>query len=143
MGAAFYAAHHVLVKGALFLAIGVAAATSARRLWLVLLPAAILALSLGGLPLTAARWRKLAVKAPLGDGTARHARDGLGRWNNAAHAAFPAAPCVRLRARQTGGGALPGSPFLGWRWRWLPSWSRGCCIPPWAAMSPMRSLPKC
>ncbi len=65
---AFYAAHHVLVKGALFLAIGVAAASSARRLWRVLPPAAVLALSLGGLSLTGGALAKLAVKAPLGDG---------------------------------------------------------------------------
>jgi formate hydrogenlyase subunit 3/multisubunit Na+/H+ antiporter MnhD subunit len=65
---AFYAAHHALVKGALFLAIGVVAASSARRLWLALLPAAVLALSLGGLPLTGGALAKLAVKAPLGNG---------------------------------------------------------------------------
>jgi formate hydrogenlyase subunit 3/multisubunit Na+/H+ antiporter MnhD subunit len=53
LNAAFYAAHHVLVKGALFLAVGVVAATSARRAWLwALAPAFVLALSLGGLPLT-------------------------------------------------------------------------------------------
>jgi formate hydrogenlyase subunit 3/multisubunit Na+/H+ antiporter MnhD subunit len=68
LDAAFYAAHHVLVKGALFLAIGVVAATSSRRRWLVLLPAAVLALSLGGLPLTGGALAKLAVKAPLGNG---------------------------------------------------------------------------
>ena len=68
LDAAFYAAHHVLVKGALFLAVGVVAATSSRRLWLVLLPATVLALSLGGLPLTGGALAKLAVKAPLGDG---------------------------------------------------------------------------
>ena len=68
LDAAFYATHHVLVKGALFLAIGVVAATSSRRLWPALLPAAILALSLGGLPLSGGALAKLAVKAPLGDG---------------------------------------------------------------------------
>jgi len=68
LDAAFYAAHHVLVKGALFLAIGVVAATSSRRRWLVLLPAAVLALSLGGLPLTGGALAKLAVKASLGNG---------------------------------------------------------------------------
>src|ERR1700733_13670536 len=47
----FYAAHHTLVKGALFLAVGVAQVTNARRLWPVLLPAALIALGLGGLPL--------------------------------------------------------------------------------------------
>ena len=68
LDAAFYAAHHALVKGALFLAIGVAAASSARRLWRVLAPAAVLALSLGGLPLTGGALAKLAIKAPLGAG---------------------------------------------------------------------------
>ncbi len=66
-GAGFYAAQHVLVKGALFLAIGVAAASRPRR-WTVLLPAAVLALGLGGLPLTGGALAKLAVKAPLGEG---------------------------------------------------------------------------
>lgn len=70
LNVAFYAAHHVLVKGALFLAIGAAAAASARGLWLVLLPTVVLALSLGGLPLTGGALAKLAVKAPLGDGPA-------------------------------------------------------------------------
>ena len=40
LAAAFYAAHHVLVKGALFLSVGVIAATGSRRLWPMLLPAA-------------------------------------------------------------------------------------------------------
>src|SRR5215471_12571386 len=51
LGTSFSAAHHVLVKGGLFLAIGAAAAGGAR-LWRVLIPAAVLALGLGGLPLT-------------------------------------------------------------------------------------------
>jgi formate hydrogenlyase subunit 3/multisubunit Na+/H+ antiporter MnhD subunit len=66
--AAFYAAHHVLAKGALFLAVGVIAATGARRLWPVLLPAAVVALGFGGLPLTGGALAKLAVKPPLGEG---------------------------------------------------------------------------
>jgi formate hydrogenlyase subunit 3/multisubunit Na+/H+ antiporter MnhD subunit len=65
---AFYAATHVLAKGALFLAVGVVAVTSARRLGPTLLLAAVLALGLGGLPLTGGALAKLAVKAPLGDG---------------------------------------------------------------------------
>jgi formate hydrogenlyase subunit 3/multisubunit Na+/H+ antiporter MnhD subunit len=68
MAAAFYAAHHVLAKGALFLAVGVVAASGERRLWPVLLPAAVLALGFGGLPLTGGGLAKLAIKAPLGDG---------------------------------------------------------------------------
>jgi formate hydrogenlyase subunit 3/multisubunit Na+/H+ antiporter MnhD subunit len=66
--ASFYAAHHLLVKGALFLAAGVIATTGGRRLWLMLLPAAVLALAIGGLPLTGGALAKLAVKPVLGDG---------------------------------------------------------------------------
>ena len=70
LDAAFYAAHHVLAKGALFMAIGVVAATSAhRRRWTLVL-AAVLALSLGGFPLTGGALAKLAVKVPLGNGVA-------------------------------------------------------------------------
>jgi formate hydrogenlyase subunit 3/multisubunit Na+/H+ antiporter MnhD subunit len=70
LDAAFYAAHHVLAKGALFMAIGVVATTSPhRRRWTLVL-AAVLALSLGGFPLTGGALAKLAVKAPLGGGIA-------------------------------------------------------------------------
>jgi len=68
LAASFYAAHHLLVKGALFLAVGVIAMTGRRRLWLMLLPAAVLALGIGGLPLTGGALAKLAVKPVLGDG---------------------------------------------------------------------------
>jgi multicomponent Na+:H+ antiporter subunit A len=68
LSAGFYAAHHTLVKGALFLAVGVAQTTSTRRWWPVLLPAAILALGLGGLPWTGGALAKLVVKAPVGEG---------------------------------------------------------------------------
>jgi formate hydrogenlyase subunit 3/multisubunit Na+/H+ antiporter MnhD subunit len=64
---AFYAATHVLAKGALFLAVGVVAVTAGRRLRPTLLLAAVIALGLGGLPLTGGALAKLAVKAPLGD----------------------------------------------------------------------------
>jgi multicomponent Na+:H+ antiporter subunit A len=67
LGASFSAAHHVLVKGGLFLAIGVAA-TAGPRLWPVPIPAAVLALGLGGLPLTGGALAKLAVKAQFGEG---------------------------------------------------------------------------
>jgi multicomponent Na+:H+ antiporter subunit A len=67
LSTSFYAAHHTLVKGGLFLALGVAKTTGARRLWPVLLPAAVLALGLGGLPLTGGALAKLVVKTPVGD----------------------------------------------------------------------------
>ena len=61
-----YAAHHLLAKGALFLAVGVVAATDRRRLWPVLVPAAILALGFAGLPPTGGYLAKLAAKPALG-----------------------------------------------------------------------------
>jgi len=67
LGASFSAAHHVLVKGALFLAVG-ASAAAGPRLWLVLIPAAVLALGLGGLPFTGGMLAKLAVKTQFGEG---------------------------------------------------------------------------
>ena len=68
--AAFYAAHHVLVKGALFLSVGAAALTGAHRMGLVLAPGTVIALGLAGLPLTGGALAKLAVKDPLGYGIA-------------------------------------------------------------------------
>jgi hypothetical protein len=67
VGAGFSAAHHVLVKGGLFLAIG-ASAAGGPRLWPVLIPSVVLALSLGGLPFTGGMLAKLAVKAQHGAG---------------------------------------------------------------------------
>ena len=67
---AFYAAHHVLVKGALFLAVGVAAFTAPQRIGLVVVPGVVIALGLAGLPLTGGALAKLAVKDPLGYGVA-------------------------------------------------------------------------
>jgi formate hydrogenlyase subunit 3/multisubunit Na+/H+ antiporter MnhD subunit len=67
---AFYAAHHVLVKGALFLAAGLAVTSPLRRRMVLLLPGFILALGLGGLPLTGGALAKLALKVPLGGGLA-------------------------------------------------------------------------
>ena len=64
----FYAAHHLLAKGALFLAVGVVAATDARRLGPVLVPAGLIALGFGGLPLTGGLLAKFAVKPVLGYG---------------------------------------------------------------------------
>lgn len=64
---AFYAAHHLLVKGALFLAVGVAS-RSAQSLWVTMIPAGVIALGLGGLPLSGGFLAKYASKALMGDG---------------------------------------------------------------------------
>ncbi|PTM39628.1 proton-conducting transporter membrane subunit [Bosea sp. 124] len=66
--AAYYGMHHTLVKGGLFLAVGVAFASGGRRLRPVLLLTGLLALSLAGLPLTSGALAKLAVKPMLGYG---------------------------------------------------------------------------
>ncbi len=67
---AFYAANHVLVKAALFLTIGAIAALGGRARMLGLIVAALLGLSLAGLPLTGGALAKLAVKDLFGDGAA-------------------------------------------------------------------------
>lgn len=70
MAGAFYAAHHVLAKGALFLGVGVAFALGPRRLGWVMLPVLFLVLSFGGLPLTGGWLAKAATKGQLGEGLA-------------------------------------------------------------------------
>jgi formate hydrogenlyase subunit 3/multisubunit Na+/H+ antiporter MnhD subunit len=67
---AFYAANHVLVKAALFLTLGAVAALDGRARTLALIVAALLGLSLAGLPLTGGALAKLAVKDQFGDGDA-------------------------------------------------------------------------
>lgn len=66
--AAYYGLHHTLVKGALFLAVGVAFASGGPQLRPVMLLTGVLALSLAGLPLTSGALAKLAVKPMLGYG---------------------------------------------------------------------------
>lgn len=68
--AAFYAVNHMLLKGAMFLTVGVAVASTRARLLPVLGVAALLGLSLAGLPFTGGALAKYAVKGPMGDGLA-------------------------------------------------------------------------
>ncbi|MDR6951806.1 formate hydrogenlyase subunit 3/multisubunit Na+/H+ antiporter MnhD subunit [Ancylobacter sp. 3268] len=67
--AAFYALHHMLVKGALFLGVGVTTAGGppARPAFAVM---AVLALALAGLPFTSGALAKYAVKDLFGEGIA-------------------------------------------------------------------------
>jgi formate hydrogenlyase subunit 3/multisubunit Na+/H+ antiporter MnhD subunit len=67
---AAYAANHVLVKAALFLTVGAVASLDGRARRLALIVAALLGLSLAGLPLTGGSLAKLAVKEQFGDGAA-------------------------------------------------------------------------
>ena len=70
MEVAFYAANHVLVKAALFLTVGAVAMLDGRARTLALVVAALLGLSLAGLPLTGGSLAKLAVKDLFGGGAA-------------------------------------------------------------------------
>ena len=68
--AAFYALHHMLAKGALFLGVGLALAIGPAGRVLVLPLALLLALGFGGLPPTGGALAKAAVKPELGAGLA-------------------------------------------------------------------------
>ena len=68
--AAFSAVNHLLTKGALFMAVGVVAETGRRRLWTVLLPAGLLAVGLGGLPLSGGALAKSVAENLFGEGIA-------------------------------------------------------------------------
>jgi len=65
---AYYGVHHMLAKGGLFLAVGIVAATGADRIRPVLALTAVLAISLGGLPLTSGALAKLVTKPLFGYG---------------------------------------------------------------------------
>jgi len=67
---AFYAANHVLVKAALFLTAGAVMGLGGRARTLALIVAALLGLSLAGLPFTGGSLAKLALKDLFGDGPA-------------------------------------------------------------------------
>jgi formate hydrogenlyase subunit 3/multisubunit Na+/H+ antiporter MnhD subunit len=87
--AAFSAMIHVLVKGGLFLALGLVATTK-RGIWLVLVPAAVLALGLGGLPLTGGALAKIACKAGARERSHRRIRFTRSRRKHALDASFSA-----------------------------------------------------
>ncbi|HSI39764.1 MAG TPA: complex I subunit 5 family protein [Xanthobacteraceae bacterium] len=70
---AFYALHHMLVKGALFLGVGVTAAAGGRSARPVFIVMAVLALALAGLPFTSGALAKYAVKDLFGEGIAAFA----------------------------------------------------------------------
>ncbi len=70
LNVAFYAANHLLVKATLFLTIGALAMRGTKPSNATLVLAAVLALSLAGLPLTGGALAKLALKAEFASGSA-------------------------------------------------------------------------
>jgi formate hydrogenlyase subunit 3/multisubunit Na+/H+ antiporter MnhD subunit len=108
--AAFYAMNHVLVKAALFLTIGVAATAGGRLGFWSSIVAAVLALSLAGLPLTGGALAKLAVKAPLGDGLASVAATISAVGTTLLMLHF----LVRLAASRTAGAAPSRARLIPW-----------------------------
>ena len=62
---AFYAAHHGLAKGALFLSVSVLPPAAGRRMWPLWALTALLCLAIAGLPLTGGALAKLALKTAM------------------------------------------------------------------------------
>jgi formate hydrogenlyase subunit 3/multisubunit Na+/H+ antiporter MnhD subunit len=121
---AFYAANHVLVKGALFLAVGVAAATDVRRNRWPLVLTGVLALSLAGLPFTGGALAKLAVKGPLGDGIAA----SLANFSAAGSALLMLHFLMRLARMEPRGEAAETPSFIV---RFWPAIALGAILIPW------------
>lgn len=110
---AYYAVHHTLVKGALFLGVGILATTGGRRFRLALLLTAVLALSLGGMPLTSGALAKLATKPLFGYGWLAGAMTLAGAGSTALMLHF-----LLILRRDTAGNTA-GSPALGQLLPWL------------------------
>jgi formate hydrogenlyase subunit 3/multisubunit Na+/H+ antiporter MnhD subunit len=109
---AFYAANHVLVKAALFLLVGAIVALDGRARTLALIVAALLGLSLAGLPLTGGALAKLAVKDLFGDGAAAVASQLSAAATTALMLVF-VIRLARLPAAEREGASR------GRRWSWL------------------------
>nr|WP_294524578.1 complex I subunit 5 family protein [uncultured Rhodopila sp.] len=122
---AFYAAHHTLVKGGLFLGVGLAPLSGPRRTWLVLVPAAIMGLGLAGLPLTGGALAKLAIKPVLGDGWA----GTLGILSSLATALLMTHFLFRLAALPEA--VAPNALHGRLRWSWLMI-AAASVVVPWA-----------
>ena len=120
---AFYAANHVLVKGALFLTIG-AFGTGERRSPVMIGLAAVLALSLAGLPFTGGALAKIAAKDLLGSGPA----GTLASLSSAASAML----MIRFVARLMAAEPAPAPGFETARlWRIWPAVALGAIVLPW------------
>ncbi|MFL5282171.1 MAG: hypothetical protein ACJ8AW_14590 [Rhodopila sp.] len=113
LAVAFYGLHHTLVKGGLFLGVGLAPRAGEGRARLVLVPAAIIALGMAGLPLSGGFLAKLAIKPVLGSGLAGL----LGSVSSATTALLMTHFLFRVAALpQAAPAAVPGRAL---RWPWL------------------------
>jgi hypothetical protein len=123
LGTSFSAAHHVLVKGGLFLAIGVSV-TIGPHLWPVLVPAAVLALGLGGLPLTGGALAKLAVKGQLGEGIV-----GTFAIMSAVGSTLLMLHFLRRLMQRTPGQPVTAASTTGYIWPWLTTALAALAVP--------------
>jgi formate hydrogenlyase subunit 3/multisubunit Na+/H+ antiporter MnhD subunit len=132
MAAAFYASHHVLVKGALFLSVGVIAASGPGRRAMVLVPAMLLCLGLGGLPFTGGAIAKYAVKDQLDV-------DVVG-WLAAASAVGTTLLMLHFYRRLAAYGSddAQAKASMGLRWPWL-AMAAAALVLPWL-LHPMTGL---
>jgi formate hydrogenlyase subunit 3/multisubunit Na+/H+ antiporter MnhD subunit len=120
---AFYAANHVLVKGALFLTIGAFAARGPAPVWRLALAGA-LALSLAGLPFSGGGLAKLASKSQFAGGWAA----ALATASSVATALLMLHFLSRLRlATARAENASPEGLVRGW-----PALALGAILIPWA-----------
>jgi formate hydrogenlyase subunit 3/multisubunit Na+/H+ antiporter MnhD subunit len=129
---AFYAANHVLVKAALFLLVGAIVALDGRARTLALIVAALLGLSLAGLPLTGGVLAKLAVKNQFGDGAAGAASQLSAAATTALMLMF-AMRLARLPAVEREGASR------GRLWSWL-AMAIAALLVPWLMFAAIASL---
>ena len=134
--AAFYAVNHVLSKGALFMAVGVVAETGRRRLWTVLLPAGLLAIGLGGLPLSGGALTKAVAKELFGEGIAGMLATVSAIGTTVLMLHF----LCRLKAFSANDPEEQAEPGLRWPWLLM---AMASMVVPWVLylMSPRYSLP--
>ena len=117
----------MLVKAALFLTVGAVAALDRRARTLALIVAALLGLSLAGLPLTGGALAKLALKDLFGDGAPGLASQLSAAATTALMLLFVCGSRGRPQAERAG--RRPGACGPGRRWRSPHCSSPGSCSP--------------
>lgn len=133
LDAARTASHHVLAKGALFLGVGVALATAARRAPWVMAPVLLLVLSFGGFPFTGGALAKEATKAQLGVGA-------LG-WLSALSAAGTTMLMLHFAARLRAGFAEAGEARAGLILPFALMTAAALLLPWWLYPAPVKVWP--